>query len=214
MRLFSNVHIKSMVTLYVFAMLVFSCAKEQPDKVAAVVDRAQMPSLEATDVNTVISDSGITRYRILSPLWLVYDKAIEPYWDFPKGIMLENLNNRFDVAATIKGDYARFEQNPQIWELRGNVFAINQQGEQFETNLLYWDQKTERIYSDSLITITRATSIIVGVGFESNQAMTRYTIRQPKGVFPFSDEEERDSISQAIPSTVEHVGSSESASEP
>lgn len=194
--------VKSMVTLSVFAMLVFSCKKQQPDKVAAVIDRAAMPSLEATDVNTVISDSGITRYRIISPGWLVYDKAEEPYWDFPKGILLEKFNARLAIDATIKGDYARYNQNPQIWELRGNVFAINQEGEQFQTNLLYWDQKTERIYSDSLITITRAASIIVGVGFESNQSMTRYTIRQPKGVFPFSDEEERDSISQNLPTTL------------
>lgn len=194
--------VKSMVTLSVFAMLVFSCKKQQPDKVAAVIDRAAMPSLEATDVNTVISDSGITRYRIISPEWLVYDKAEEPYWDFPKGILLEKFNARLAIDATIKGDYARYNQNPQIWELRGNVFAINQEGEQFQTNLLYWDQKTERIYSDSLITITRAASIIVGVGFESNQSMTRYTIRQPKGVFPFSDEEERDSISQNLPTTL------------
>lgn len=194
--------VKSMVTLSVFVMLVFSCKKQQPDKVAAVIDRAAMPSLEATDVNTVISDSGITRYRIISPEWLVYDKAEEPYWDFPKGILLEKFNARLAIDATIKGDYARYNQNPQIWELRGNVFAINQEGEQFQTNLLYWDQKTERIYSDSLITITRAASIIVGVGFESNQSMTRYTIRQPKGVFPFSDEEERDSISQNLPTTL------------
>lgn len=194
--------VKSMVTLSVFAMLVFSCKKQQPDKVAAVIDRAAMPSLEATDVNTVISDSGITRYRIISPEWLVYDKAEEPYWDFPKGILLEKFNARLAIDATIKGDYARYNQNPQIWELRGNVFAINQEGEQFQTNLLYWNQKTERIYSDSLITITRAASIIVGVGFESNQSMTRYTIRQPKGVFPFSDEEERDSISQNLPTTL------------
>lgn len=198
-------HITSMVTLVVFAMLVFSCGKEQPDKVAAVVDRAQMPSLEATNVNTVISDSGITRYRIVSPEWLVYDKAEEPYWDFPKGILLEKFDAHLEVDATIEGDYAHYEQNPQIWELRGNVFAINQQGEQFKTNQLFWNQKTERIYSDSLITITRASSIIVGVGFESNQTMTRYTIRQPKGVFPFSDEEERDSISEAIPSVVVHA---------
>ena len=203
MKSLSFTHIvKSMVTLGVFAMLIFSCKKEQPDKVAAVVDRAAMPSLEATDVNTVISDSGITRYRIISPEWLVFDKAEEPYWDFPKGIKLEKFNVRLDVDATISGDYARYNQNSQIWELRDNVFAINQQGEQFQTNLLYWNQKTERIYSDSLITITRAASIIVGVGFESNQSMTRYTIRQPKGVFPFSDEEERDSISQVIPSTL------------
>lgn len=210
-----------MVALLLCTMFVFSCSKEQPDKVAAVLDRAQIASLEATDVNTVISDSGITRYRIISPEWLIYDKAETPYWDFPQGIVLEKFDAKLTIDATIKGDYARYDQEAQIWELRGNVFAVNQQGEQFETNLLFWNQKTERIYSDSLITITRAESIIVGVGFESNQTMTKYTIRRPQGIFPFSDEEERDSISQTVsgntirevPSTVERADSFESASE-
>lgn len=213
MRLLKRNHITSMVALCVCTMLVFSCAKEKTEKVAAVLDRAQMASLEAFDVNTVISDSGITRYRIISPEWLVFDKADTPYWDFPKGILLEKFNARFDVDATVKGDYARYNQDSQIWELDGNVIAVNQQGEQFVTNQLFWNQKTERIYSDSLITITRASSIIVGVGFESNQEMTKYTIRQPKGVFPFSDAEERDSISQATPSVAVHDDSSESALE-
>ena len=178
------------VSLFVIAP---SCKKEQPDKIDAVVNREAMASLEATEVTTVISDSGITRYRIVSPEWLIYDKAKDPYWDFPKGILLEKFNEDFSIDATIKGDYARYNEKPQIWELRGNVYAVNQQGEQFETPLLYWDQKTERIYSDSIIKITRAASIIVGIGFESNQTMTQYTIKKPQGIFPFADEAENDS---------------------
>lgn len=178
------------VALFVIAP---SCKKEQPDKIDAVVNREAMASLEATEVTTVISDSGITRYRIAAPDWLIYDKAKDPYWDFPKGILLEKFNEDLTIDATIKGDYARYKEKPQIWELRGNVYAVNQQGEQFETPLLYWDQKTERIYSDSIIKITRAASIIVGIGFESNQTMTQYTIKKPQGIFPFADEAENDS---------------------
>ena len=65
---------------------------------------------------------------------------------------------------------------------------MNADSEFFETPQLFWNQKTERIFSDSNITITRESSIIKGVGFDSNQEMTKYTILNPTGVFPIKDE--------------------------
>ena len=46
----------------------------------AVTDRAAMAVLEASDVTTIISDSGVVRYRIKAQTWKVYDKADTPYW--------------------------------------------------------------------------------------------------------------------------------------
>ena len=146
-----------------------------------------MPVLSASDVTTLISDSGVTRYRIKTQTWLVFDKADTPYWEFPDGIYLEKFNTNLEADATVKADYAYYNEPAQRWTLRGNVKALNLEGEQFETPLLYWDQKSESVYSDSSIVITREASIIVGVGFRSNQEMTKYTILKPKGVFPFEE---------------------------
>lgn len=177
------------VVLTAIMFLFIACnRKQEADTIDAVEDRTSIPRLDATQVTTVISDSGITRYRISTKEWLIYDKAEEPYWDFPSGIILENFDTDLNVDASIESDYAKFLENPQIWELTGNVVAINLQGEMFETEQLFWDQKAERIYSDSMITITRATSIIWGIGFESNQSMTNYTIRKPQGIFPVKEE--------------------------
>ncbi len=154
----------------------------------AVENRAAMPVLDARDVITLISDSGITRYRILADSWQIYDKATPPYWEFPAGIYLENFNQDLSIGAYLEADYAYYDESTQIWRLDGNVRSLNQVGEKFETPQLFWSQKDERIYSDSMITITRETSIIQGIGFESNQEMTKYTIRKPTGIFPIKDE--------------------------
>ncbi len=172
----------------VVTMLLFSaCSGSKKETIAAVGDRKDIPKLDATAVTTVVSDSGVTRYRITTEKWLVYDKSDEPYWDFPEGILLENFTTDLDVDASVEADYAIFFEKKQIWELRGDVIANNLEGEKFETEQLFWNQKTERIYSDSLITITRESSIIVGVGFDSNQSLTEYTIKKPTGIFPMKD---------------------------
>jgi LPS export ABC transporter protein LptC len=165
-----------------------SCKKRDVRlRASAIVDRAAMAVLESSDVNTIISDSGIIRYRILAETWKIFDKADTPYWEFPNGIYLEQFNSELKADATVEADYAYYNEPDQLWTLRGNVKAMNLQGEQFETPLLYWDQKEETVYSDSSIVITRAATIIMGVGFRSNQEMTKYTILNPKGVFPIEE---------------------------
>ena len=166
-------------------MIVVSCGKEDKrHRADAITNRASMPALEAYDVSTLISDSGITRYRMTAPKWLVFDKADTPYWEFPEGVYLEKFNLQLKADATVEADYAYYNEPAQRWTLIGNVKALNLEGERFETPLLYWDQKSEKVYSDSSIVIIRDQSIITGVGFVSNQEMTKYTIKRPTGVFP------------------------------
>jgi LPS export ABC transporter protein LptC len=162
-----------------------SCTEtDKPEKIAAVSNRSVLPRLHATDITTVISDSGVTRYRITTPCWNSYDRANQPYQEFPQGIHFESFDLNLKVDANIRSDYAKFKDNEQLWELRGNVKMTNIQGQLFETTQLFWNQMQERFYSDSAITITDASHIIKGVGFESNQNMTNYHIRVVKGIFP------------------------------
>jgi len=153
-----------------------------------MTDRKTLPSLLTDSVSTLISDSGITRYRIEAPQWCIYDKTDPPCQEFPYGIYLEQFDEQMTVQASLKSDYAYYNETDQIWTLRGNVHALNRKGEQFDTPELNWNQRAHRVYSDSIIHITREKSIIKGVGFESNEEMSRYTILHPTGVFPIDDE--------------------------
>ena len=154
------------------------------------VERAKMPVLNTATVSTLISDSGVIRYRIETEEWLIFDKTEPSYQEFPKGIYLEQFDPELNVQASLKADYAHYDDVAQIWRLRGNVHALNRKGEQFDTPELNWDQQQHRVWSDTTIHITRETSIIEGVGFESNEEMSKYTILNPTGVFPIKDENE------------------------
>ncbi|MGL5921118.1 MAG: LPS export ABC transporter periplasmic protein LptC, partial [Bacteroidales bacterium] len=90
-------------------------------------------------------------------------------------------------------DTAYFWEQKKLWELKGNVRVKNIQNEKFETQLLFWDQNQQRIYSDSTIRIEQPERIIIGKGFESNEQMTRYTIRETNGIFSVREEEPADS---------------------
>ncbi len=165
-----------------------SCAKEEVEKIGAVKDRKASPGLAAKKITTVISDSGITRYRIFSDQWDIYDRAVEPYWDFPKGLHFERFDENLVIDANFHSNYARYYDYKKLWEFKKNVKAVNIKGEMFETDLLYWDQQQERIYTDKFIRVTQATRVITAVGFESDQSLTRYHFKNVQGIFAVDEQ--------------------------
>lgn len=176
-------------SLVLLAVLFSSCGGRQDVKQSEeAVPREKIAALLTDSVSTLISDSGITRYRIEAPQWLVYDRTDPPYQEFPYGIYLEQFDINLKVQASLKADYAYYNETAQQWTLRGNVHALNRKGEEFDTPEMIWDQKTHRVFSDTTIHIKRETSIITGVGFDSNEEMSKYTILNPTGVFPIKDE--------------------------
>lgn len=184
-------NITTAFSVVVVFFLLFSCSTTVTEQIDLELSSGEVPRLHTSEVTTVISDSGITRYRIYTPVWNVYDDTSQPYWEFPVGVHFERFDENLIVDANVHCEYAKFLEKEKIWELKGNVRATNIKGELFETEQLFWNQRTEKIYSDSLVTITQEDYIINAQGFESNQQMTKYTWKQTQGIFPVEEEEEQ-----------------------
>lgn len=173
----------------VFAACVYvsaatSCNDEKKEVISGDFDPEHFATMTTVNVTTLISDSGVTRYRIDTPLWLMFDEAKEPRWTFPEGVKLEKYDDLFRRDASVECDSATFFKDKQLWRLDGYVAIENMAGEKFLTPQLYWDQRHQKIYSDSFIHIERADRIIEGYGFESNERMTNYHVKQVSGIFP------------------------------
>lgn len=142
------------------------------------------PTMITDSVNSFVSDSGITRYHIEAPLWLMYNEADDPYWLFPDGLKLKRFDDNMTPDAAIQADTARYFSERKLWKLDGNVRMRNLQGDKFLTEQMFWDQNAHTVYSDSFIHIERSGSILEGFGFNSNEQITAYTIRRPTGIIP------------------------------
>lgn len=172
------------------------------------VDPETFPTMLTTDVSTFVSDSGYVRYHLISDLWLMFDEASEPYWNFPQGLYMERFDDSMEVISTFVADSAVYLSNKKLWEFDGNVRMKNFDGDRFATEQLFWDQAGKKVYSDSFIHIERIDRILEGYGFESNEEMTEYTILQVSGIFPVPQRQEKtensiseqpDSISAGVP---------------
>lgn len=165
-------------------MALWSCSEDKKDVLAGEIDPETFATMTTTEVSSLISDSGIIKYHITAPLWLVYDEAAEPHWRFPNGLFLEKFNENAEQDASIRADSAIYYKNRQLWRLDGYVEIANPQGEKFLTEQLFWDQRHSKVYSDSFIHIERADRIIEGFGFVSNDRMTKYEVLNVSGIFP------------------------------
>lgn len=161
-----------------------SCADKAADTLDLTIDPENTPTMLTHDVSTLISDSGITRYHISAPIWYVFGEAREPKWQFPQGLFLEKFDNFLKREATVQADSATYFERRRIWRLDGNVRIKNEQNEKFLTQQLFWDQRLQKIYSDSFIHIERQDRVIEGYGFTSNDRLTVYEVEKVSGIFP------------------------------
>jgi hypothetical protein len=53
------------------------------------------------------------------------------------------------------------------------VVVINESNEKLETELLFWNQEKDKIYTDRFVKITSADEIVQGIGFESDSHLYR-----------------------------------------
>jgi hypothetical protein len=137
-----------------------SCNKKNGNFPVVPIDAQTIPVSRTEDVVSLISDSGITRYRLKAKVWEVYTHP-EDYWYFPEKIYVEQFDSLLRVQGSIEADTAYYFSKKELWRLTGNVFVKNLEGTAFETSELFWNQKApagsrDAIYTHKLAKVTRA----------------------------------------------------------
>jgi len=153
-------------------------------KIATVdVDAKVLPSMHGEGISSLISDSGITRYRLQTKVWDIYSSDTGAYWHFPQGFYVEQFDSVFNVEGFIRSDTAYYFERSKLWRLVGNVHTQNLLGWKFDTSELYWNQmepsnSLNSIYTDSIVRIDKneGEKIVVSRGMKSNQSMTHYIL--------------------------------------
>ena len=119
---------------------------------AAITERDSLPVMDTKGVTTLISDSGITRYRVNTAEWLIYDRKKPPYWAFEKGIYLEKFDSLFHTEASIKADTAYYYNKKELWKLIGNVHITEPEKEKNSIrSCCIGIRIKKRVYSDQRV---------------------------------------------------------------
>lgn len=177
------------IAIMAIVVLIFhsSCKGESKERLLHIECSDSLAVMSTFDVNTIISDSGRISYRIIADEWRIFDKRNPPYWAFEKGVYLEKYDTAMNVEATVKCDTAYYYSDKKLWKLINNINIKNSKDEKFFTDLLYWDQETEKIYSDAYIKIEQTDQVTEGYGFSANQNLTVWQINNTKGIYTIEE---------------------------
>lgn len=179
------------VLLSVTSVFFISCKNEEKDEVNFEYDRETTPMINTDSVTMLISDSGMVRYKIITKTWEMYEEAPEPHWLFPDKLYLEQYDSLFNVVATVKADTVWRYTNKGLWKLQGNVFISNFENKTFESEEFFWDQKSNKIYSNLPVTIKSPNeATVIADDFESNQQMTHIKMKNVRAPEVYLKEED------------------------
>jgi hypothetical protein len=129
----------------------------------------------------IVTDNGRRTQRFFTPLVEDYDFAKEPFSEYRRGIEVISYDSLGAETSNVVADYALHWTKSDFWELKGNVKIVGSEGRRLFTQQLFWNRKTKRIYSNVDSRIDENNGFYIAVGFESNEDLTRATLRELKG---------------------------------
>ena len=90
----------SMMYLLPFAlpMMIVSCEEAVEHTAPAIYDRDSVALMISYGVNTLISDSGVMKYRIVTEEWEINQNRNPSRWIFRNGLFLEEFDKNLGVA--------------------------------------------------------------------------------------------------------------------
>lgn len=187
------------VLVFGAAILFLGCEKEI-ERIEAFRSTENLPVISSTYFETTYTDSFKVQFYMKTPLLQKFESDGQPYLEFPQGVLLVKYDQNEQIVSRITSDYAKQYEREQRWEAKNNVIAVNAAGDTLKTEHLIWEEKSGRIYSDKFVKIIRPDQIITGIGFESDQYMRNWNIKDVKG--PIYIDVEKESLSTEEEMTV------------
>ena len=161
--------------LIIGAALLSSCEKKT--EVIRELQIKDLPAMSGRNVETMYSDSGKVTLVVRTPFIQQFTTKDDPHTLFPEGLTVLFYDKDTKPHASLTAHYARYTEKDEQWELRDSVVAVNTEGDILETELLYWSEPKESVWSDRFVRITGKDKIIMGTGFESDPRLTKWKIK-------------------------------------
>ena len=182
----SRIWIKNIVALLGLAIFFVLTSCEEDLTETNKNANKNFPSRIIYNANIIKRDSGKVKVRFKAPLLEEYEFIDTPYVEVRKGLYLEFFDSKNPkVPGKLWAKYAKIIEKKQFYEAKGNVKVINNQGQTFVMQSIYWDKKNQKMYTkDTVIISDKDGSIFVAAnGMTAKDDFSEYTFYNNSGDF-------------------------------
>jgi LPS export ABC transporter protein LptC len=179
--------LRLMMCLVVGMMMLTACEEQTEHTAPAINDRDSVSTMITNGVNTLISDSGLIKYRIVAERWEINQRRNPQRWIFDKGLFMTQFDEKFHVQLYIQCDTAYHFDGLRLWELRGRVHVLTKDGFDFKSEELFYDMNKHEFYSYKYSKLVTPERTLQGTYFRSDENITNYYVSNSKGSFEKGD---------------------------
>lgn len=172
---------KTLVMVTVFSVTIFFSCKDNFKEIQNIGILDSGPLSIAENINTKYTDSGKLKSILISPKMLNFSNREFAFYEFPVGINL-TLFDEDNNESNVVSDYAIIYDQTDIIDLRGNVVLTTHSKDTLYAEQLFYDQKTEWLFTNSPVRFVTSERIINGNGFDSNKDFTQAHVLETTGI--------------------------------
>jgi LPS export ABC transporter protein LptC len=177
-QMFSLSHSSKSILCSLFSIIVLISCEDDKKEFKRVEYKG--PISEVYGINMSYTDSARLVVRMSTEAQLTMANEDKKY---PKEVRVFFFDKMGNNTTKLRGDSAIYLKANNLYRVMGRVEINNQvKNETLATDELFWSPDTKKIYSNKAVDIKTPDQVIHGMGMDSNQDFTEYTIRKVTGV--------------------------------
>jgi hypothetical protein len=165
----------------------FVCSCENDQRVINELTRKVVMVDTARDIESFLSQDGMMRARLVSPLMLRV-MADTVYVEFPRTLHADFYDDSTNIETRLDSKYGKYFETIDKVYLRDSVVVISVKGDTLKAPDLWWDQRSKLFYTDKYAEYrAKGKNIYGGKGLEATQDLSSVTFKEPTGTVLVSD---------------------------
>jgi LPS export ABC transporter protein LptC len=155
------------------------CMNRSPEHRTLPDSTMELPEQEIWNSTIIMSRDGATTSIIHAGHIARYKQKTETLLDSGVTVDFYDKQGRHTSVLTSNEGMVKGEENDlSAW---GNVVIVSDSGQVLRTEAIRWDAATEKIVSDTFVTITSALDTLYGIGLVSDAQLENWEIKKPTG---------------------------------
>ena len=166
--------------------LFFSSCENDPKEIEDWTKKAELRE-EAKTIESYLSQSGVMKAKLTAPLMYRYQRDTI-YTEFPNTLHVDFYDDSVRVESWLTANYGIYYDNLNKVFLRDSVTVINNEGDTLRTPELWWDQNSQKFYTDKPARLDGKDKHLTGTqGLEATQDLKIIQFKYPIGPFDIKE---------------------------
>ncbi len=161
------------LVLFVLAFIAGCSHSDRDSSQVAVADKGTQPDSEVSGATIHLYDGSRVTTEVMAERIIQYD-AVDSTIAY--NLDIDAFDSLGNVKTEVVGDSAIIHEGSGEFTIFGNVVVKTVDNTRLDTDVLHWNSRDDRIYTDAFVRITSEDGVISGWGMESDQRLSWYKI--------------------------------------